>query len=112
MHCKCPPLTQSGHRASLNGPHLNRYDVPGLSLGGGNETARVHHPFRRSPMPWLLAAHAPAAAAFHNCSADGVPKERPGRPQVQSAGFREREAHVGRSARFQLISAWPLLAAR
>ena len=40
-----PLLTQCGHRASLNGPHLNRYDVHVRSLGGGNETARVHHTF-------------------------------------------------------------------
>src|SRR5262245_16535061 len=39
-------MTQSGHRASLNDPHLNRYDAPVLSLGGGNETARVHHASR------------------------------------------------------------------
>src|SRR5262245_10130083 len=31
-------------------------------------------------------------------SADGVPKERPRRPQVQSAGFLECEARVGRSS--------------
>ena len=29
--------------------------------------------------------------------ADGLPKERPGRPQVRSADFLEREGHVGRS---------------
>jgi hypothetical protein len=45
-------------------------------------------------------------------SADGVPKERPGRSQVQNAAFLEREAHVGQSRRFQLISACSLLAAR
>jgi hypothetical protein len=27
---------------TLNDPHLNRYDAPVLSLGGGNEAARVH----------------------------------------------------------------------
>src|SRR5262249_43735798 len=40
-------LAQSGHGASLNGPHLNRYDAPVRSLGGGNETARVHQFTRR-----------------------------------------------------------------
>ena len=36
-------MTQSGHQVFLNGPHLNRYDCSVLSLGGGNETTRVHH---------------------------------------------------------------------
>ena len=43
-------------------------------------------------------------------SADGLPKERPGRPQVRSADFLEREGYVGRSRRFQLMSACSLLA--
>ena len=33
--------------ASLNDPHLNRYDDPVLSPGEGNETTRVHHASRR-----------------------------------------------------------------
>ena len=43
MRCTCLLLTQSGHQVFLNGPHLNRYDCSVLSLGGGNETTRVHH---------------------------------------------------------------------
>jgi hypothetical protein len=39
----CPLVTQSGHQTSLNGPHLNGYDTLGRRLGGGNETAPVHH---------------------------------------------------------------------
>ena len=27
LRCVCPPVTQSGHGASLNGPRLNRYDA-------------------------------------------------------------------------------------
>src|ERR1700730_17969350 len=32
--------------------------------------------------------------------ADGLSKERPGRPQVRSAAFLEREGHVGSNRRF------------
>jgi hypothetical protein len=42
----CPLMTQSGHWVVLNEPHLNRYDVAVLSVGGGNEAARVHIAFR------------------------------------------------------------------
>ena len=41
VHCTCLLLTQSGHRASLNDPHSNRYDAR-PALRGGDETARVH----------------------------------------------------------------------
>ena len=34
MHCKCPLMTQSGHRASLNDPHSNRYDARVPRFGG------------------------------------------------------------------------------
>jgi len=30
---QCPLMTQSGHRASLNGPQFNSYDTPFQSLG-------------------------------------------------------------------------------
>src|SRR5262245_48120475 len=54
-----PLLTQRGHGASLNGPHLNRYDAHVLSLGGGNETARVHH---TAKCRGNVAAHSARAA--------------------------------------------------
>src|SRR5215467_7429861 len=40
--CICQLLTQSGHWASLNDPHSNRYDARVPRFGGGNETARVY----------------------------------------------------------------------
>ena len=48
----CPLLTQSGHRASLNDPNLNRYDAP-EPRGDGNETSRVRHDPRRQPISLL-----------------------------------------------------------
>ena len=46
LHCKCLLLTQSGHWPPFQCASLSRYDGSVLSLGGGNETARVHHASR------------------------------------------------------------------
>jgi hypothetical protein len=45
LHCKCLLLTQSGHWASLNEPHLNRYDIPPV-LEGGYEATRISQRFK------------------------------------------------------------------
>jgi two-component system, NtrC family, sensor kinase len=54
LHCICLLLTQSGHGASLNGPHLNRYDALSLALGEAvrhrdkTGKARRHKPLTRN----------------------------------------------------------------
>ena len=57
MHCTCPLLTQSGH-GPLPALLLNPIRCPVLSLGGGNETARVHQAPRRRGGAWPVAARA------------------------------------------------------
>ena len=99
---KLPPeQIAAGHPATRKAHHrLGARNRPNET-----EAARRRDPEGRSQRSYLRAVGRMG-------SADGVPKERPGRSQVQNAAFLEREAHVGQSRRFQLISACSLLAAR
>ena len=58
LRCICPLVTQSGHGAVPYRTSSKPLRCLVLSLGGGNETARVHQVARRHRRHWPLAASA------------------------------------------------------
>src|SRR5262249_902126 len=90
LHCICPIMTQSGHRASLTDRHLNRYDTRVPRFGGGNETPRVHQFARRGGS--VADRNARAAAGRADAACRGTRVICRGRPAKASPG---RSARAG-----------------
>src|SRR4029453_1380915 len=66
LHCTCPLLTQSGHGAVSYRTFFNPLRCLVPSLGGGHETARVHHAsLRRGSVAAPPACAAGSARAAH-----------------------------------------------
>ena len=86
LHCTCLLLTQSGHGAVPYRTSFKPLRCLVLSLGGGNETARVHHASRRRGSQ--LAARGARAAA----RASAAHRRARGRPRT----IRNYAAHASR----------------
>ena len=74
---------------------LNPIRWPVLSLGGGNEAARVHHAYRRCGGAWPLAARAQQVERVRHIGVLMNAAENDPEQQARLAAFRQRLQQLG-----------------